>query len=150
MTTIRIKSSFSKSKTITFTTLTNNNIFYLVLPRYGTEEDCFCPVFFLKDINCFNLNECYCLDSTVFNNTLIEFCRQSEDDHVSIQLKGLSEEVDGNRLSIFHEFFCDYNFPYRIYTHSFELAIGKGNVMVINMEYNHYYKLSSLLFNSLA
>ena len=133
VTTKKLNSSFSRTQPFKFSTM-KNSTFNLVLPRSGIWEDCFCPVFFYRHADCYNLKTCSCLGNTVFSNSFIEFCHL-EDGDISIQIQNLTNEMNGNRLSIFHEFFCRYNLklipPYRIYTNSFEIAIGKGLYLVL-------------------
>ena len=134
-TTRQLDSSFSKTNKITFFTL-NNSTFYLVLPRMGTEEDCFCPIIFQTNAHCYSVKNCFCLDDTLFYNSMIEFCYISvlnDSILVSMQIQNMTSDMDGHRLSIVHVFFCQYNFlpPYRIYTNSFQIAIGKNFLMAL-------------------
>ena len=128
VTTIKLYSSFSHTSTL-FSPLTNST-FNLVLPCPGTEEDCYCPVYFNDNAKCYNLISCNCLGNTAFENSPIEFCHLSEGNSMTMQIQNLTNELNGSRLSIFHELFCEYNFipPYRIYTNSFEIAIGKNTI----------------------
>ena len=131
---VNLYSSLSRTLIFTFSNLITST-FHLVLPRSGFEEDCFCPVLFAEDSKYYDLKSCSCLNNTVFQNSYFNFCL-TEDQKISFQIKNLTRNMNGSRLSIFHEFFCTRNFlpPYRIYTHSFEIAIGKSN---INCKFYH-------------
>ena len=111
-------------------------IFYLVLPRENdfSEQDCFCPVIFEKESletedDCFNLENCSCLSYTRFKHSNLEVCRPFvfHFGDYTLSIQNLTKKMNNSRLHIFQGYFCDNDFfpTYRLYTHLFEILIGK-------------------------
>ena len=125
---IKLNSSFAK--TDYFNISTSNVTFSIVLPQSGSEEDCFCPIFFFQDMDCYDLQSCSCLSKTNFSSSFFNFCRLPEDQGISMLIQNLTKEVNGSRIWIVHNFFCENNFipPYRIYSDLLEIAIGKSHL----------------------
>ena len=112
----RMEVCFSESK---------NSPINIVFPSQGS-LDCFCPVVFLEQ-ECYSLRDCSCFNSTAFNRLAVDVCLKEEGMYV-LRAQNLTRDINNSVLHIYHGYYCKevYIPPYRVYTHSFRIKVGKN------------------------